>query len=183
LHSGITGLLDIAYNRGACTIIILDNWTTAMTGRQDHPGTGMTITGEPTSKVDYVKLAKALGIKHIKKINPFDVKALERVLRREVNRAEPSVIVADAPCVLYRRVEKAGPRPVFYVDASQCIGCKACLRIGCPAIQWTAYSEQQAALRGKQKGESYINPYLCAGCDVCAQLCKKGAIKKKGERQ
>ena len=93
LHSGITGLLDVAYNRGACTIIILDNWTTAMTGRQDHPGTGMTIKGDTTSKVDYVKLAKALGIKHIKKVDPFNLKKLQTILRREVNRPEPSVII------------------------------------------------------------------------------------------
>jgi indolepyruvate ferredoxin oxidoreductase alpha subunit len=183
LHSGITGLLDVAYNRGACTVIILDNWTTAMTGRQDHPGTGMTIKGDPTAKVNYVKLAKALGIKHVKKVNPFDLTALARVLRKEINRPEPSVVISDAPCVLFRRIDKSVLRHPLYVEGSECIGCKACLRIGCPAIEWKTFTEQEAAFHGKKKGESYINPALCTGCELCAQLCKKGAIKKNDGQQ
>jgi indolepyruvate ferredoxin oxidoreductase alpha subunit len=179
LHSGITGLLDVAYNRGACTIIILDNWTTAMTGRQDHPGTGMTIKGDTTSKVDYVKLAKALGIKQVKKVDPFNLKMLQTVLRREVNRPEPSVVITDAPCVLFRRLEKSGPRPVLYVESSDCIGCKACLQLGCPALEWAALSQEAAGARPKKKGEAYVNPSLCVGCEVCSQICKKGAIKKR----
>jgi len=182
LHSGITGLLDVAYNRGACTIIILDNWTTAMTGRQDHPGTGMTIKGDTTSKVDYVKLAKALGIKHIKKVDPFNLKMLQSVLRREVNRPEPSVVITDAPCVLFRRLEKSGPRPVLYVESSDCIGCKACLQLGCPALEWVTLTQDSADARPKKKGEAYVNPSLCVGCEVCAQICKKGAIKKQDGR-
>ncbi len=182
LHSGITGLLDVAYNRGACTIIILDNWTTAMTGRQDHPGTGMTIKGDTTSKVDYVKLAKALGIKQVKKVDPFNLKMLQTVLRREVNRPEPSVIISDAPCVLFRRIEKSGPRPVLYVESSDCIGCKACLQLGCPALEWVTLTQDSADARPKKKGEAYVNPSLCVGCEVCAQICKKGAIKKQDGR-
>jgi len=182
LHSGITGLLDVAYNRGACTIIILDNWTTAMTGRQDHPGTGMTIKGEPTSKVDYVKLAKALGVKQVKKVDPFNLKTLQTILRREVNRPEPSVVISDAPCVLFRRIEKAGSRPVMQVKSSDCIGCKACLQLGCPALEWVLLSQEAADARQKKKGEAYVNPSLCVGCEVCAQICKKGAIKKQDGR-
>ena len=182
LHSGITGLLDVAYNRGACTIIILDNWTTAMTGRQDHPGTGMTVKGEPTSKVDYVKLAKALGVKQVKKVDPFNLKMLQTILRREVNRPEPSVIISDAPCVLFRRIEKAGPRPVLYVESSDCIGCKACLQLGCPALEWVTFTQEAAAAQPKKKGEAYVNPSLCVGCEVCSQICKKGAIKKRDDR-
>ena len=182
LHSGITGLLDVAYNRGACTIIILDNWTTAMTGRQDHPGTGMTVKGEPTSKVDYVKLAKALGVKQVKKVDPFNLKMLQTILRREVNRPEPSVIISDAPCVLFRRIEKAGPRPVLYVESSDCIGCKACLQLGCPALEWVTLTQETAAAQPKKKGEAYVNPSLCVGCEVCSQICKKGAIKKRDDR-
>jgi indolepyruvate ferredoxin oxidoreductase alpha subunit len=182
LHSGITGLLDVAYNRGACTIIILDNWTTAMTGRQDHPGTGMTIKGDTTSKVDYVKLAKALGIKHIKKVDPFNLKMMQTILRREVNRPEPSVVITDAPCVLFRRLEKSGPRPVLYVESSDCIGCKACLQLGCPALEWVMLSQEAADAQQKKKGEAYVNPSLCVGCEVCAQICKKGAIKKQDGR-
>ena len=182
LHSGITGLLDVAYNRGACTIIILDNWTTAMTGRQDHPGTGMTIKGEATSKVDYVKLAKALGVKQVKKVDPFNLKTLQTILRREVNRPEPSVVISDAPCVLFRRIEKAGSRPVLQVKSSDCIGCKACLQLGCPALEWVLLSQEAADARQKKKGEAYVNPSLCVGCEVCAQICKKGAIKKQDGR-
>jgi indolepyruvate ferredoxin oxidoreductase alpha subunit len=182
LHSGITGLLDVAYNRGACTIIILDNWTTAMTGRQDHPGTGMTIKGDATFKVNYVKLAKALGIKHIKKVNPFDLKMLQTVLRREINRPEPSVVITDAPCVLFRRIEKSSSRPVLHVESSDCIGCKACLQLGCPALEWAALTQEGSAAQQKKKGEAYVNPYLCVGCEVCAQICKKGAIKKQDGR-
>ena len=182
LHSGITGLLDVAYNRGACTIIILDNWTTAMTGRQDHPGTGMTIKGEPTSKVDYVKLAKALGVKQVKKVDPFNLKTLQTILRREVNRPEPSVVISDAPCVLFRRIEKAGSRPVLQVKSSDCIGCKACLQLGCPALEWVLLSQEAVDARQKKKGEAYVNPSLCVGCEVCAQICKKGAIKNQDGR-
>jgi indolepyruvate ferredoxin oxidoreductase alpha subunit len=182
LHSGITGLLDVAYNRGACTIIILDNWTTAMTGRQDHPGTGMTIKGDTTSKVDYVKLAKALGVKQVKKVDPFNLKKLQTILRREVNRPEPSVVISDAPCVLFRRIEKAGPRPLLHVESSDCIGCKACLQLGCPALEWVTLSQEVTGTQSKKKGESYVNPSLCVGCEVCAQICKKGAIKKQDVR-
>ena len=179
LHSGITGLLDVAYNRGACTVIILDNWTTAMTGRQDHPGTGMTIREEKTTKVDYVKLVKALGIKHVKKVDPFDLKKLNKVLKKELNRPEPSVIITDSPCVLYRRVEKGAQRPLLYVERSECIGCKACLQLGCPALEWVSLPPQDQAGQKKKKGEAFVNPSLCIGCELCSQLCRKGAIRKK----
>jgi indolepyruvate ferredoxin oxidoreductase alpha subunit len=179
LHSGITGLLDVAYNRGACTVIILDNWTTAMTGRQDHPGTGMTIREEKTTKVDYVKLVKALGIKHVKKVDPFDLKTLNKVLKKELNRPEPSVIITDSPCVLYRRVEKGGKKPLLYVEPSECIGCKACLQLGCPALEWVSLPPQEQAAQMKKKGEAFVNPGLCIGCELCSQLCRKGAIRKK----
>ncbi|MCX5897064.1 MAG: indolepyruvate ferredoxin oxidoreductase subunit alpha [Proteobacteria bacterium] len=179
LHSGITGLLDVAYNRGACTIIILDNWTTAMTGRQDHPGTGMTIREEKTTKVDYVKLVKALGIKNVKKVDPFDLKKLNTVLKKELNRPEPSVIITDSPCVLYRRVEKGAQRPLLYVESSECIGCKACLQLGCPALEWVLLPPQDQAGQKKKKGEAFVNPTLCTGCELCSQLCRKGAIRKK----
>jgi indolepyruvate ferredoxin oxidoreductase alpha subunit len=183
LHSGITGLLDVAYNRGACTIIILDNWTTAMTGRQDHPGTGVTLKGEGTSKVDYVTLVKSLGIRHVKKVNPFNLKTLNTVLRREVNRPEPSVIISDAPCILYRRAAKAAEKPLLSVESSECVGCRACLKLGCPALEWRKTAPQEGGAKGKKKGEAFINPYLCVGCELCAQLCKKGVIRKKDVQQ
>jgi indolepyruvate ferredoxin oxidoreductase alpha subunit len=179
IHSGITGLLDVAYNRGACTVIILDNWTTAMTGRQDHPGTGMTIREEKTTKVDYVKLVKALGIKHVKKVDPFDLKALTKVLKKEINRPEPSVVITDSPCVLYRRAERAAKKPTLHVASSECIGCKACLQLGCPALEWVTLAPQDQAALKKKKGEAFINPSLCTGCELCSQLCRKGAIREK----
>jgi indolepyruvate ferredoxin oxidoreductase, alpha subunit len=138
----------------------------------------MTIREEKTTKVDYVKLVKALGIKHVKKVDPFDLKTLNKVLKKEINRPEPSVIITDSPCVLYRRVEKGGKKPMLYVERSECIGCKACLQIGCPALEWvTLLPQDQAALK-KKKGEAFINPSLCIGCELCSQLCRKGAIRK-----
>ncbi len=169
LHSGITGLLDMAYNRGACTVMILDNRTTAMTGRQEHPGTGYTLMGEPTKSVDYRALSSALGIDHVCTVNPYDLQELERVITAEINRPEPSVIVSEAPCVLHRR-DKTSREAPFAVAAEECIGCKACLQIGCPAIEWRP---------GEPRGTAFINPALCNGCTVCAQVCKKDAIRQQ----
>ena len=135
LHSGITGLLDIAYNQGACTVIILDNRITAMTGRQDHPGTGFTLMGKPAKQVNYEVLCRALGIEHIRKVNPYDLAQVKSVIQEEVNRPEASVITIEAPCVLHRREFKATRKPLLY-DEAACIGCRACLQIGCPALEW-----------------------------------------------
>ncbi len=170
LHSGITGLLDIAYNKGACTVMILDNRTTAMTGRQEHPGTGYTIRGEETKSVNYRTLCAALGIDHIKVVNPFDLQELEEVITEEVNRLEPSVIISEEPCVLHRRGDKKAASHIYMVNDEACIGCKACLQVGCPAIEWR---------KGEDKGKAFISPNLCNGCTVCAQLCKKEAIIEK----
>ncbi len=169
LHSGMTGLLDIAYNRGTCTVIILDNRTTAMTGRQEHPGTGRTVQGEKTKKVDLASLCGALGIDHVRKVNPYDLDGLAAVLQEETARPEPSVIIAEAPCVLLR---KGGPPPesLFMVHEETCVGCRGCLQLGCPAIEWKP---------GENKsGKSHINESLCVGCALCAQVCPKEAIIK-----
>jgi indolepyruvate ferredoxin oxidoreductase, alpha subunit len=167
VHSGITGLLDIAYNQGACTVIILDNRITAMTGRQEHPGTGFTLMGKPAKQLDYAVLCSALGIEHVRTVNPYDLDQVKNVIEEEVNRPEASVILAQAPCVLHRR-EFKGLGPAFRVDTEACIGCKACLQIGCPAISW--HPDEGA------KGAAYINE-LCVGCTICARICKKSAIK------
>lgn len=167
LHSGITGLLDIAYNKGACTVIILDNRTTAMTGRQEHPGTGYTVRGEKTKSVDIGSLCSALGVDHVVKVDPSDLKELDSVLKEEIHRQEPSVIIAEAPCVLHRRDKKPSEKPLM-VNESTCVGCKACLQIGCPAIEWRKEENN--------KGKSFINQVLCVGCKICAQICKKDAI-------
>ncbi len=175
LHSGITGLLNVVYNQGAVTVIILDNHTTAMTGRQDHPGTGFTLSGGEASQVDMVKLAKALGVKNVKVVNPYDLAATERVIKREVRRPEPSVIISRAPCVLSRR-ERAVSGEALFVNPDVCAGCRSCLRLGCPAIAWT--KEEGVNAQGKKrKGRAMIDSSLCNGCTLCAQVCKFGAIK------
>ena len=176
LHSGITGLLNVVYNKGKVTVIILDNRTTAMTGRQDHPGTGFTLQGEETFQVDLAKLARSLGVKHVKVVNPYDLAATERVIKREVQRPEPSVIISRAPCVLSRR-ERTGLEKPFSVDADLCLGCRTCLRLGCPAVKWI--KEDGTGPQGKKrKGRAAIENFLCNGCTLCAQVCKCGAIKE-----
>ena len=176
LHSGITGLLNVVYNKGKVTVIILDNRTTAMTGRQDHPGTGFTLQGEETFQVDLAKLARSLGVKHVKVVNPYDLAATERVIKREAQRPEPSVIISRAPCVLSRR-EKTGLEKPFSVDADLCVGCRTCLRLGCPAVKWI--KEDGTGPQGKKrKGRAAIESFLCNGCTLCAQVCKCGAIKE-----
>ena len=175
LHSGITGLLNVVYNKGAVTILILDNRTTAMTGRQDHPGTGFTLQGEEAFQVDLVKLAKALGVKHVKVVNPYQLAATERVIKREIRRPEPSVIIARAPCVLSRR-ERAVTGKALSVDLGACTGCRSCLRLGCPAIMWVK-EEGMTAAGKKRKGRALIDRFLCNGCTLCEQICLGGAIK------
>ena len=174
LHSGITSLLNVVYNRGAVTLIILDNRTTAMTGRQDHPGTGFTLQGEETPSVDLVKLVKALGVKHVKQINPYRLAEAEKVIKREANRSEPSVIISRAPCVLSRR-DRSPFGEAFQVNPEICRGCRSCLRIACPAIEWV--NEEGTDREGrKRKGRASIDRFLCNGCSLCAQICKFGAI-------
>ena len=171
LHSGMTGLLDIAYNQGACTVIILDNRTTAMTGRQEHPGTGFTLMGKPTKRIDFEALCMALGIEHVRVINPYDLAVVRSTLSEEINRPAPSVVIAQAPCVLHRREFRQTHQP-FTVDPQACIGCKACLQIGCPALAWHP--------SGK-RGTACIDSALCTGCTLCAQICKKEAIQPERE--
>ncbi len=175
LHSGMTPLLDVVYNKGAVTVIILDNRTTAMTGRQEHPGTGYTLQGEETSSVNLVKLAKALGVKHVSVVNPYNLAATERVIRREVQRPEPSVIISRAPCVLSRREKVVHGRP-FQVSEDLCAGCGTCLRLGCPAIEWVKEDGNERAGR-KRKGRAFIDPFLCNGCTLCEQTCKFKAVQ------
>jgi indolepyruvate ferredoxin oxidoreductase alpha subunit len=164
LHSGITGLLDIAYNKGATTTIILDNSTTAMTGHQDHPATGLTLAKEPTAQVDLVALCKALGVKRVVEVDPFDIENLKTVIVEEAEAQEPSVIVVKRPCALLIK-EKITP---FTVDAEECINCKKCMKLGCPALS-------------AGNTEVLVNTTLCAGCGLCSQVCPAGALKKEGE--
>jgi indolepyruvate ferredoxin oxidoreductase, alpha subunit len=168
LHSGINGLMDMVYNQSPATVVILDNRITAMTGRQDNPASGFTLMNDPTHSVDLPLLCTALGVKHVRTINPFDLEQTRTVLQEEMNRPEPSVIITDKPCVLVKRAGVFEKGPLLEVSEEKCTGCRACLKIGCPAIEWCP---------GEGKiGKASINSQLCTGCDVCRQLCKFDAI-------
>jgi len=163
-HSGITGLLNVVYNKGCATVIILDNRTTAMTGHQEHPGSGRTLDGEPAPAVDMVALVRALGVKRVRVINPLNLAETEAVIKEELAAAEPSVIIADYPCALLTKVS----RPAARVLPEQCIGCKMCIRIGCPAI----------SIRDKK---ARVDAAACNGCNLCTQVCPQGALVKGEE--
>jgi len=165
IHSGITGLIDIVYNKGCSTVIILDNSITGMTGHQHNPTTGFTIKGEPTKQVDLELLAKAVGIDRVRIADPFDIKEFEKVVREETEAEEPSVIIAQRPCALLRHVKYEGPQRIN----DNCRKCRSCLRIGCPAIV--------------DKGDRIeINSALCVGCKLCTRVCSFNAIEKAGDK-
>ena len=171
LHTGINGLMDMVYNQSPATLIILDNRITAMTGRQDNPATGFTLMDAPTHQLDLPLLCRALGVRHVREINPFDLTETKTIIQEEMNRPEPSVIITDKPCVLIKREGIFEMAPLLEVNKEKCTGCRVCLKIGCPAMEWMPTD-------GK-KGKSHIDPLLCTGCDVCRQLCKFGAIGRK----
>ena len=162
IHSGITGLIDIVYNKGANTVIILDNSITGMTGHQDNPTTGKTIRGEKTKQVDLEALCHAVGVEHVVVADPFDVKAFERVVKEEVERDEPSVIIAQRPCALLKTVKYSGRALI----TDRCKNCHACMKLGCPAISLV-------------EGAVQIDPNQCNGCGLCVNVCPFGAIEKE----
>ena len=162
MHSGITGLINIAYNASNSTVIILDNSITGMTGHQQNPTTGKTIKGEPAMAVSLEALCSAVGIKRVRVVDPLNLDETRTALREELAAAEPSVIISRRPCVLLKHVKHDAP---LVIDADKCIGCKQCLKIGCPAI----------SVRNKK---AYIDETLCVGCGVCTSLCKFGCIGK-----
>ena len=170
LHTGVNGLMDMVYNKGAATVIILDNRITAMTGRQDNPASGHTLMDEQANAIDLPLLCKAIGVQHVRTINPLDLEECERVIGEEMERPETSVIITDKPCVLIKREGVFTRGTTLAVEQESCVGCRACLKIGCPAIEWQPDS-------GK-KGRALIDPLLCNGCDVCRQLCKFSAIRE-----
>ena len=159
-HSGITSLIDIAYNRSNSVVIVLDNSITGMTGHQQNPTTGYNIKGEPATAVDLEALCHAIGIQRVTVVDPYDLKEVTRVLKEELAAEEPSVIISRRPCALLKYVKH---NPPLSVNQDKCIGCKACLGIGCPAISY----------RG---GKAVIDATQCVGCGVCKGLCPKGAI-------
>ena len=164
VHSGITGLIDVVYNGGTSTVLILDNDTTAMTGHQDHPATGVTITKQPTNKLDIEALVKAIGVKNVRVVDPLKISELETALKEELARREPSVIICKRPCVLLPGTPK--PNRKIYVDAEICNGCKSCIRVGCTGV--TFQDEEKKA---------QINDG-CIACGLCEQVCKFDAIKQ-----
>ncbi len=160
-HSGMTGIANTAYNKGNSTTIVVDNRTTAMTGHQENPGTGKTLEGEETQELSIEAIARACGYKRVRTANPYNMKEMNEVLGEELPAEEPSLIVVKAVCPLYAR-KNVGPKQKISHDA--CVNCKACLKLGCPAIE------------AKDGMKPTINPLLCWGCDLCAQVCPKGAI-------
>jgi indolepyruvate ferredoxin oxidoreductase, alpha subunit len=187
MHSGITGLVDVVYNRGFTTVVILDNRTTGMTGHQPNPSTGITISGDYTTAIDIEALCRGIGVKNVRTVNPHDIPATLKVLKEEVKRPEPSVVIAKSPCVLLPEMKKRKDKDLYIVAEGKCTGCKTCLKLGCPAIEWVALTEEEAASMGykqKQKGHARINAVMCDGCGQCAPLCKFKAIilEKKGRK-
>ncbi len=162
-HSGVTPLMDLFYNNGITTVIILDNRITAMTGHQDNPGSGKTLKGVPGRTIDIERLVRGIGIEHVYTIDSFDLKGLKELINREIHRQEPSVIIARRPCVLLPELRK---RKYTYAvaDEEKCTSCTLCWKLGCPAISVT-----------KEK-KTWINPDLCVGCGVCIDVCPVDAI-------
>jgi len=163
-HSGITGLLDMVYNQGHGTLLILDNSTTAMTGHQEHPGTGKNLDNQPAPAVDLVKLVESLGIRRVRVVDPFNLTELKSAISEEVAAADTSVIIVKRPCALLVK----STEPAVLINQENCTGCKACLKLGCPAL-------------ANREGRMMVNTPLCTGCKVCLQVCKFGAIEKAGE--
>jgi indolepyruvate ferredoxin oxidoreductase alpha subunit len=163
IHSGITGIIDIVYNKGNSTVLVLDNEITGMTGRQEHPATGRTIRGEPTYRVDIAELCRALGVKNVRTEDPFDVTALEKAVKEETQRPEASVIIVRRPCVMLGAYKPAGP---VEIDPDKCTRCRLCMGISCAAIS-------------DQNGVMSINQALCARCGLCSAICRFGAITPK----
>lgn len=166
-HSGITGLLDVVYNKSKVKLIVLDNRTTAMTGHQDHPGTGVTLGGETTKEASIEAIAKACGMERIFVCNPFNQKELHDILKRELETDAPSLIISRAPCPL--RQKKSNGKPLF-IHPDLCRNCGACLRCGCPAI-----------VRGAPDESPSIDPVLCNGCGLCETICAFHAISPAGK--
>ena len=183
MHSGITGLVNSVYNNSYSTVIILDNRITAMTGHQHNPASGYTIKGEPANAINFEELCRAVGVKQVVVVNPHDIDATRRVLKEEIARPETSVIISRAPCVLLPE-EVRRKKPVYMTNTDNCTGCMACIRLGCPAINWNPITPEEAVARGykeKQKGYSMITEEQCNGCGQCACLCKFDAIAGKEE--
>lgn len=165
MHTGVNSLINMVYNKGTGTVMILDNSTTGMTGHQDHAATGKTLQGEDTNAVSIPELCRAIGVKNVTEINAFDLEGLEKLIKEEVAKDEVSVIITKTPCIF--KVPASKVRCV--ANPEKCKKCKACLKPGCPAITMS------------KDGVIAIDDTMCNGCGLCQQLCKFEAIEKVGE--
>ncbi len=161
MHSGMTGLANIAYNQSNSTVIILDNSITGMTGHQQNPTTGYNIKGDPAGKIDLEKLCRAMGIEHVRVIDPYNLQECEDVIKEELAINAPSVIISRRPCALLKYVKHNAP---LKVDENKCVGCKSCMKIGCPSL----------SMKNKK---AHVDKTSCVGCGVCKQLCKFNALE------
>ena len=169
MHSGMTGLVNIAYNATNSTVIILDNSITGMTGHQQNPTTGKNLKGDPAAAVNLEELCRAIGIKSVRVVAPYHMAETKKVIEEELAKDEPSVIISRRPCALLKYVKH---NPPLHVDANKCVGCKQCLKVGCPTISMKDRPEGDA----KKTKLSVIDHTLCVGCGICKELCKPGAI-------
>jgi indolepyruvate ferredoxin oxidoreductase alpha subunit len=159
-HTGIPGVINAVYNQTDIIVVVLDNWTTAMTGNQPHPGMGITMMNTRPEKISIEKIVLASGVSAMIKVNPFDLKASKEAVTSLLAQKGVRVLLFDAPCIM---IEK--PDGKTSLDESKCNGCKLCLnKFGCPAISIT-------------NGKAVISSVLCTGCGVCVDLCPTGAIK------
>ena len=165
MHSGMTGLANIAYNQSNSTVIILDNSITGMTGHQQNPTTGLNLRGEPAGKIDLEALCRAMGFQRVKVVDPYDLASCEETIRAELMAGEPSVIISRRPCALLKYVKKKAP---LRIDPEKCRGCTSCMKIGCPAI----------SIRNRK---AVIDKTLCIGCGVCTQMCRFDAFSAEGK--
>ena len=165
MHSGMTGLANIAYNQSNSTVIILDNSITGMTGHQQNPTTGYNIKGDPAGKIDLESLCRAMGFKRVRVVDPYNLKECDQAVKEELAADEPSVIISRRPCALLKYVKH---NPPLVVNKDKCIGCKSCMKIGCPAVSI-------------KEGKAHVDNTLCVGCGVCEQLCPVGAFESTGK--
>ncbi len=165
MHTGINGLVNIAYNGTASTVIILDNSITGMTGHQQNPTTGFNIKGEPAGKIDLEALCRAVGIRRVRVIDPYDLELCDTVIKEELAIDEPSVIISRRPCVLLKSVKTAPP---LSINPDKCRGCRKCMSLGCPAISF-------------ENKKARIDATLCVGCDVCPTLCPFDAMESEAK--
>ena len=165
MHSGMTGLANVAYNQSNSTVSIVDNSITGMTGHQQNPTTGYNIKGDPAGKIDLESLCKAMGIQRVRVVDPYNLKQCDEVLKEELAAEEPSVIISRRPCALLKYVKHNAP---LAVDTDKCVGCKSCMRIGCPAISI-------------KEGKARVDDTLCVGCGICTQLCPADAFASTGK--